>query len=198
MQVHVNTHDIIQPTWVVSDTHFGHARIQEFYPMRLAWGATVTDMTATMIRAWSERVGPEDIVLHIGDFAMGHKETWPRYRAQLTGRLLLVIGNHDRRFEEWLRPDDIAVDRFEFVHPQVGTIVCRHNPAEFTEEDAQRASVLLHGHLHSGTHRQHPLDEIVSKCLCASVEVLPGPGPMLLDEFLMRMPRAGLAPTPNP
>jgi calcineurin-like phosphoesterase family protein len=83
-------------TWLTSDTHFGHENIIRYCgrPYR-----TLGEMDYDMARRWNERVGVDDLVYHLGDFAMGDPERWPDYRAQLHGRIILVRGNHDRHLE---------------------------------------------------------------------------------------------------
>jgi len=66
-----------------------------------------------LIRRWNERVKPEDIVYHLGDFCfrrtkyvvdgeeMKYKEEVTRgyeyYASQLNGKIILIKGNHDSR-----------------------------------------------------------------------------------------------------
>jgi len=170
--------------WIISDTHFGHVRIVNYEPMRRAWGSTAVEMTATMLRAWETTVRPDETVLHLGDVMMGSREMWPAYRARMTGRLILVRGNHDPTTHArmaLLRPDEVH-DRYEFDHPTLGHVICRHDPHEFTDADYDAADLLLHGHLHSGNHREDTPERIRSKCICVSVERLPSaPAPMRLD-----------------
>jgi calcineurin-like phosphoesterase family protein len=45
-----------------------------------------------MLDNWNQRVGEQDLVLHLGDFAFKEPE---RYLNQLNGRILLLLGNHD-------------------------------------------------------------------------------------------------------
>jgi calcineurin-like phosphoesterase family protein len=172
------------PTHVISDTHFNHVRLPLYEPMRLAWGPTHVEIAETMIAAWNAVVGEDDVVLHLGDFAMGHPDAWPALRARLRVRIYLVQGNHDRKVERWMRADDRTALRWAFDHPRYGRCVCRHNPAHFTWEDAAEGRWLLHGHVHSSPPPYHSDAAVAARCRCASVEVLPGPGPRRLDEWL--------------
>ena len=173
-------------THVISDTHFNHANILKYEPMRLAWGQTPEEMTETMIAAWNSRVSEHDVVLHLGDFAMGKKELHRPIRERLNGKIVFVQGNHDVKPERFLLKGDECMDVLEFKHDSFGTIVCRHDPAFFTQDEADRADFLLHGHLHSGKHRGDTPDVIKHKAACLSVERLPtAPAPMsFVDVFL--------------
>ena len=83
--------------FLTADTHFGHARISGYCGR--PWVDDVQEMDRVLIRNWNDRVGVNDTVLHLGDFALGPRENVARYRRQLHGRILLVRGNHDRSQE---------------------------------------------------------------------------------------------------
>lgn len=170
-------------TWIISDTHYGHVNIPKFEPMRTAWGETWDVMTETMIRAWAAVVQPGDTVYHLGDFAMGLPDNMPKYRARLPGKIILIRGNHDRRPALFLTDRDELHTSLEFDHPRLGHLVLRHDPHDFTLDEAKRADLLLHGHLHSGNHRRDTPETIRDKAVCLSVERLPTrPAPMLFDD----------------
>ena len=175
--------------WIISDTHFGHVRIVEYEPIRKTWcDGTVEGMTEALIAAWQRVVQPHHRVLHLGDFAMGPKARWAEMRARLPGQITLIRGNHDPEpgSKHWdlLRPIEVA-DELEFDHPQLGRVLCAHDPSVFSAEDADRFDVLLHGHLHSGHHRDNVPESIRAKCICASVERLPSqPAPLPFDLLL--------------
>lgn len=61
-------------TWLTSDTHFGHENIIRYCSRSYA---SLREMDYDMARRWNERVGPADLVYHLGDFAMGDPERWP-------------------------------------------------------------------------------------------------------------------------
>lgn len=79
--------------WFTADTHFQHRMLID----RLMRPFDTTDsMDRTMIRRWNDVVGPDDIVYHLGDFAMGIPDTWSSICRQLNGFKVLIRGNHDR------------------------------------------------------------------------------------------------------
>ena len=57
--------------FVTGDTHFGHRRINELAGRPFA---TVEEMDAELFRRWNAVVGVDDVVLHLGDLALG--STW--------------------------------------------------------------------------------------------------------------------------
>lgn len=85
--------DFDQVDFVTADTHFSHARISELADRPFA---TVDEMNAELIRRWNETVSPTEVVLHLGDVALGPIEESIGITAQLHGRRFLVPGNHDR------------------------------------------------------------------------------------------------------
>jgi calcineurin-like phosphoesterase family protein len=84
-----------EPVWFTSDTHFGHARIIEMNGRPFN---DVETMDKTLIDNWNERIGQDDIVFHLGDFAFGNTCYWDSILEQLNGRIYLVWGNHDRKY----------------------------------------------------------------------------------------------------
>lgn len=83
--------------WYTADPHFGHEAIlaHAARPFR-----SIEHMDATLIeRMWS-RVGPEDDLWIVGDFAFGPKAKDEKWLLGLFGQLPgarkhLIIGNHD-------------------------------------------------------------------------------------------------------
>lgn len=74
----------------ISDTHFGHANIIR-YQMRPF--SCVEEMDETMIKNWNFVVRKKDTVYHLGDFAFRKPL---QYLQRLNGKIILMIGNHDR------------------------------------------------------------------------------------------------------
>lgn len=78
----------------VADTHFGHD-LMLTHPGRPF--ASVEAMDEALIAAWNAVVGPNDLVYHLGDFAMGlgNEDRVRSIFARLNGSKMLVLGNHD-------------------------------------------------------------------------------------------------------
>ncbi|KQS84847.1 metallophosphoesterase [Rhizobium sp. Leaf383] len=77
-----------------SDTHFGHALMLTSCSRPYQ---SADEMDEALIRAWNNVVRPEDIVYHLGDFAMGLGDE-NRVRSifdRLAGSKVLILGNHD-------------------------------------------------------------------------------------------------------
>lgn len=74
-----------------ADTHFGHANIMKY--CNRPFSAT-EEMDETIISNWNQKVKPNDIVYHLGDFTFGDPN---EYLSRLNGKITLIIGNHDNR-----------------------------------------------------------------------------------------------------
>lgn len=178
------------PNWFISDTHLGHDRILFYEPIRKAWCQDVAEMDERIVAEWNARVQPDDWVLHCGDFSFGPKETIAGFRRRLNGKILLVVGNHDRSPKVMAGVGmDVAVKRFEFT-VEGRRYIARHNPASFTVEEAERADVLLHGHLHSNPISTRIDPRVRERCVCLSLERLPAtPAPVSWGELQGLLPK---------
>jgi calcineurin-like phosphoesterase family protein len=79
--------------WFTADTHFGHANIIKYCNRPFA---NAKEMDDALIQNWNERVKVNDVVYHVGDFAMSRKESdIANYSRRLHGLKFLVLGNHD-------------------------------------------------------------------------------------------------------
>lgn len=77
-----------------SDTHFSHENIIRFCNRPFK---NVDHMNEELIRRWNEKVGPDDIVYHLGDFAWGGSDVWNKILQRLNGHIHLIMGNHDEK-----------------------------------------------------------------------------------------------------
>lgn len=94
-------------TYVISDTHFNHTNVLQFEPCRaeamIKDGYILDNLDEDelnnlhvewIISRWNAVVGPDDIIICLGDFAWkGVQDIVPR----LNGVKILILGNHDRK-----------------------------------------------------------------------------------------------------
>lgn len=130
--------------YFTSDTHFGHENIIEYCNRPFL---DVAHMNKEMTIRWNHVVGPSDTVYHLGDFAMGKKELWRYYRANLNGKIIFVIGNHDMprnfpsnqpdpAFLDMLAPDDEWHTNYEYQsEPGSPLIMLKHVPMVYLNHD---------------------------------------------------------------
>lgn len=86
-----------------SDSHFGHQGMLSFGGRPFG---DVHEMDRYLIDRWNDVVGPDDIVFHLGDFAVGDRgpARIKRIFDQLHGRKFLILGNHDIRNDGTIDP----------------------------------------------------------------------------------------------
>lgn len=127
-------------------------------------------MDAELVRRWNDAVGPDDVVLHLGDVALGSIAESMPLTALLNGRKFLVPGNHD-----WVSPatqSRVAIERFKPLYERAGwtilpeviegtrhgiRVLASHYPYAGDTQDSDRHTAhrpvdrgipLLHGHTH--------------------------------------------------
>lgn len=130
--------------YLISDTHFNHARIATYCDRP-------PDFTERIIRNWRHTVRPEDLVIHLGDVFIGGVAGWREVYPQLTGRKILVRGNHDRqRSPTWWMENGFDAVNDGMVFRGVWLT---HEPAT---SRAGGCDLNVHGHLHNIWHGFHP------------------------------------------
>lgn len=131
-------------TWLVSDTHFGHAGVTKFTKAdgsKLRPWDDPDEMDEAMVKLWNAKVKPEDRVWHLGDVVMNRKALPILNR--LNGRKKLVMGNHDPfKTEDYLK-------YFEQVlgFHKLGDFALTHIPLH-PSSVGRWARGNIHGHLH--------------------------------------------------
>jgi calcineurin-like phosphoesterase family protein len=129
--------------FLVSDTHFGHAGVCRFLRedgTKLRPWDDPAEMDEFMIKAWNERVRPNDKVYHLGDVVINRKSLSTLSR--LNGDKVLIRGNHDifrdTEYNQYFR-------ELRAYHVMNGMILS-HIPVH--ESSMGRFGVNIHGHLH--------------------------------------------------
>ena len=141
--------------WFTSDTHFCHGNILRFCRRPFE---NVDQMDEELIRRWNEKVPPDGVIFHLGDFCYGKSYRWNEILDSLNGRKYLILGNHDIK-----RLKEPSVSRFEHVSMQmyikVGDqkIILNHSPL-LCYGGAYRDIWQLFGHVHSGPNSNTGID----------------------------------------
>jgi calcineurin-like phosphoesterase family protein len=160
------------PQWIISDTHLGHENILTYCPWRQTWAATLAEHDAAIIAAWQAHVAPTDMVLHLGDLCLGHKERLTTLRQQLPGRIILVRGNHDRSRSAMHAAGIDEIHSAVVIQDGDRRWYGRHNPASFSRTEAASAEHLLHGHCHGNGYAPDIHRDIVAKAIDCSLDAL--------------------------
>ena len=130
--------------FLVSDTHFGHAGVCRFLRedgTKLRPWDNPEDMDEFMVKAWNQRVRPNDKVYHLGDVVINKRAL--KTLGRLNGDKVLIRGNHDifrdTEYREYFR-------ELRAYHVMNGCILS-HVPVH--EASLGRFGVNIHGHLHA-------------------------------------------------
>jgi calcineurin-like phosphoesterase family protein len=132
-------------TFLVSDTHFGHAGVCRFTEedgvTKIRPWTDPDEMDKEMVRRWNDAVRPNDKVYHLGDVVINRKALPILHR--LNGDKVLIRGNHDIfRDDEYRR----YFRELRAYHVLNGMILS-HIPVH--EASLGRFGVNIHGHLHT-------------------------------------------------
>lgn len=126
-----------------ADTHFGHSSIIKYgrRPFR-----SVAEMDEALIERWNTTVGPEDRVFHLGDFCFKGSKLAQRYLERLSGRIILIQGNHDTENTAKLPRFEASYDLFALTSERVRFVLCHYPLLEW--DGVYKGAVHLHGHTH--------------------------------------------------
>jgi len=125
--------------FVISDTHFHHQNVIQYANRPFK---TAEEMDEEMIKRWNKVVGKEDIVFHLGDFALWDEDEIKKLRQRLNGTIFLFRGNHDHRKK---------VDNAGFIiiegTLEMDNLIFSHYP--LTKEEIPKGFINIHGHIHA-------------------------------------------------
>lgn len=155
--------------FLLSDHHFGHAKILDFEPSRAKFANTVQEHDDWLIARHNERIKKRDNVWLLGDIAFS-KEALDRCVPQMNGQLNLILGNHDKfELELYLK----YFNKVKAIQPYKSGVLT-HVPLHNRSLD--RWNINYHGHSHSSSQFS---DQHVNCC----VEQSDG-SPRTLEEWL--------------
>ncbi len=159
--------------WFTSDLHLGHTNIIKYCDRPFSEAGV---MNAALVAGWNTLVGHDDEVWVLGDLAMGRIDEMLPIAGKLVGTKHLVVGNHDRPFEdgsrraEWTGRYMGDAGFVEILHGETtlelsdGSQVrlchfpysgdSRHDERYLNQRPVDDGTWLLHGHVHD-TWRQH-------------------------------------------
>jgi calcineurin-like phosphoesterase family protein len=133
-----------------SDHHFGHANIIRFCNRPFE---SVEEMDEVLIQRWNEKVQPDDLVYHLGDFGLTSKEHLASILDRLNGTIHLIAGNHEgsamqhRRRFQWIKDFYELKVKDPEKENGVQRIILFHY-AMRTWRGARRGNWHLYGHSH--------------------------------------------------
>ena len=178
--------------FLVSDTHFGHEKTCTVFkradgsPLRPFNSAE--EMDEAMVKAWNERVKPNDKVYHLGDVVINRRAL--PILDRLNGDKVLIRGNHDIFKDE----DYTKYFRSLRGYHVMNGLILSHIPIH--SESLGRFGCNIHGHLHAN-RVMRPLatsgvvDRIDTRYHCVCVEQTPDFAPILFEDVIKRIKEEG-------
>lgn len=141
--------------FVTSDTHFGHVNILRYCDR--AFG-NIEDMNIALIERWNARVGLDDTVFFLGDFAMGpnvNEDFIVETALRLHGNIIAILGNHDKPNKWHKGLKNILEGKWTFMsdsiheleHDNKKFVLCHFPLQEWNGQD--NGVIHLHGHSHT-------------------------------------------------
>lgn len=133
---------IMKYIFVTSDHHFFHRNIIDYENRPFP---NITTMNDVMIHRWNSIISDDDIVVHLGDFALTNFDNTKEVFDKLNGRKYLIMGNHDNRRSKgwWRRIGFLEV----FPELQVDDYILTHKP--IPEGGIPDGKTNIHGHCHT-------------------------------------------------
>ena len=134
--------------YFTSDTHFQHGNVIKLSRRPFE---TVEEMNATMVGNWQERVGADDVIYHLGDFAWTWNRETKAILASLPGQKHLITGNHDhsgvRKAPEWASVQAYLEVTVPLADGREQMFVLFHYPI-IEWNGYHRGAINLYGHVH--------------------------------------------------
>lgn len=178
------------PFYVLSDTHWFHKNIIKYCNRD-------TNHDSIMVERWNKVVGPDDVVLHLGDLVFTPKSGLQdqflyQIAPALNGRKYLILGNHDKK--SWTKLYGEA--GFEVIKPfnikyREYEVSFDHYPAKTAIRVGDR-HIRVHGHIHNSGYNWSGNRKEMKRYgnINVSVEVIdytPQPIEHLLDKAIDEM-----------
>lgn len=138
--------------WLTTDTHFGHAAMVPYCGRPIDFGEKILKNL--------EVVGPDDVLIHLGDFCIGNDALWhAEFMKRVAGKKWLVKGNHDHKSNAWYLAHGWDMVCAKFQDKLFGkNILFSHVPTRETNIDSnlfitEIFDINIHGHFHNTLHR---------------------------------------------
>ena len=143
--------------FVISDTHFSHRNSWEKFKLPngdpLRPFTSTEEMDEAMVERWNAKVGPHDVVYHLGDVAIARKGL--EFVKRLNGKKRLVRGNHDIFKDQDYR--DVGFDSLYGVRVFTDQFILSHIPLH-PDSITDRFRACIHGHLHANRVMKQVID----------------------------------------
>lgn len=136
--------------WFISDTHFFHTNVINYSKRPFN---NIKEMNEYFLHNWNLSVKENDIVYHLGDFALGNTHTLGeeyillhKLISNLNGEIHLVPGNHDTDAKLELYKKYFIVEQPLIKLKKENVVLCHYPLAKWYHD--YRGTLQFHGHCH--------------------------------------------------
>ena len=188
-------------TFVTADTHFGQPDACASFDRPFQDTAAMQD---AIVAHFNAVVGPNDLLLHLGDFVGDQGSTKEKTRLATSvrdrlhaGRIILVRGNHDPDRSRYREVFDAVYDLLDFrVGDDDHRVVCSHYPMRAWRGN-RNGSLHLYGHTHGRIEEAGRSTDVGVDCWGYRPILLDDLVSMLLARKILSLPekRAPVQPT---
>ncbi len=133
--------ELNENTLFTADTHFDHK-----FAAQMRHFDNTDDMNRAIVSDWNNKVSEQDTIIHAGDFCW-HKRTIKNILPRLNGRIILVLGNHDRSMEKEYIHYGVETCLMATIKIQDVRIECCHFPL-WAWDRMHHGAWHIHGHQH--------------------------------------------------
>ncbi|MBQ9072313.1 MAG: metallophosphoesterase [Bacilli bacterium] len=130
--------------YFISDTHFNHSNIIEYCNRPFN---DIKEMNDTLIDNWNSIVKKDDIVYHLGDFALADEEELKVLYSKLNGTIILIRGNHDGKSAKYYEEIGFKVLTNAPIKLDEYKLILSHTPVPDTK--IPDGYINIHGHIHN-------------------------------------------------
>lgn len=163
-----------QKLFFTSDTHFGHSNICR---ATTTWKdsddltrdfPSLDAMNDALVNGINNKVGENDILVHLGDWSFGGFENIQKFRDRIVCKNIhLILGNHDHHImnnREDIGDLFLSVNHYSYItivrpskikgekHDKLRFVLCHFPIASW--HDMNQGVVHLHGHVHLPPHHR--------------------------------------------
>ena len=154
--------------WITSDTHYSHKNIcRGVTNWRTKDGKiptestrdfnTIEDMNSVIVDNINSKIGPDDTLIHLGDFSFGGFDKIGQFLDRLVCKNIhLVLGNHDHHIknnQENIHDRFLSIQNYLEVNIGGADFVLSHYPL-CSWNQLSKGAIQLHGHVHLPTNKK--------------------------------------------
>jgi len=154
--------------WITSDTHYSHKNIcRGVTNWRTKDGKipiestrdfnTIEDMNSVIVDNINSKIGPDDTLIHLGDFSFGGFDKIGQFLDRLVCKNIhLVLGNHDHHIKnnrENTHDRFLSIQNYLEVNIGGANFVLSHYPL-CSWNQLSKGAIQLHGHVHLPTNKK--------------------------------------------